>query len=95
MQRLFAWLQNFRRVLVRYERHLEMYLGFVQLECIVIPLRNYFRDGFYFPFVHSLTSNHFDRMFLTILRQLLIPPISGGHKKRQAINNLTAWLRSH
>lgn len=42
VERLFAWLQNFRRVLVRWERYLENYLGFVQLGCIVILLRNYF-----------------------------------------------------
>lgn len=42
VERLFAWLQNFRRIMVRYERHLQNYLGFVQLGCIVILLRNYF-----------------------------------------------------
>lgn len=42
VERLFAWLQNFRRITVRYERHLQNYLGFVQLGCIVILLRNYF-----------------------------------------------------
>lgn len=42
VERLFAWLQNFRRILVRYERHLENYLGFVQLGCVVIFLRSYF-----------------------------------------------------
>lgn len=42
VERLFAWLQNFRRILVRYERHLENYLGFVQLGCVVILLRYYF-----------------------------------------------------
>jgi transposase len=42
VERLFAWLQNFRRILVRHERHLENYLGFVQLGCIIILLRNYF-----------------------------------------------------
>lgn len=41
IERLFAWLGNFRRLVVRYERHLENYLGFVQLACIVILLRNY------------------------------------------------------
>ncbi len=42
VERLFAWLQNFRRVLVRYERYLANYLGFAQLGCAVILLRNYF-----------------------------------------------------
>lgn len=38
---LFAWLGNFRRPVIRYPRHLANYLGFVQLACIVILLRNY------------------------------------------------------
>ncbi len=42
IERVFAWLQNFRRVVVRYERYLDNYLGFVLLGCIVILLRNYF-----------------------------------------------------
>lgn len=41
IERLFAWLGNFRRVVMRYERHLENYLGFVQLGCIIILLRHY------------------------------------------------------
>jgi transposase len=39
IERLFAWLQNFHRILVRYEYHAENYLGFVQLECMMILLR--------------------------------------------------------
>jgi transposase len=39
IERLFAWLGNFRRLVVRYERRAENYLGFVQLGCIVILLR--------------------------------------------------------
>jgi transposase len=39
VERLFAWLGNFRRLVVRYERHLVNYLGFVHLGCIVILLR--------------------------------------------------------
>jgi transposase len=39
VERLFAWLQNFRRLVVRYEYHLENFLGMVQLGCIVILLR--------------------------------------------------------
>ncbi len=42
IERLFAWLQNFRRVLVRFDYHDANYLGFVHLACIVILLRNYF-----------------------------------------------------
>ena len=39
IERLFAWLSNFRRLIGRYERRAENYLGFVQLGCIVILLR--------------------------------------------------------
>ena len=42
IERLFAWVQNFRRVLVRFDYHDANYLGFVHLACIVILLRNYF-----------------------------------------------------
>jgi len=30
VERLFAWLGNFRRLVVRYERQAENYLGFVR-----------------------------------------------------------------
>ena len=42
IERLFAWLQNFRRIVVRYEYHADNYLGFVHLACMIILLRNYF-----------------------------------------------------
>ena len=41
VERLFAWRQNFRRILVRHEYHAENFLGFVQLGCIMILLRCY------------------------------------------------------
>ena len=41
IERLFAWLQNFRRILTRHERKAKNYLGFVQLGCIKILLRQY------------------------------------------------------
>jgi transposase len=41
IERLFAWLQNFRRLVVRYEYHPENFLGFVHLGCILILLRCY------------------------------------------------------
>ena len=40
IERLFAWLQNYRRLVTRYERHAANFLGFVQLGCIVILLRH-------------------------------------------------------
>jgi transposase len=39
IERLFAWLQNFRRLVVRYEYKEENFLGMAQLGCIVILLR--------------------------------------------------------
>jgi transposase len=41
IERLFAWLGNFKRVVMCYERYLENFLGFVQLGCIIILLRHY------------------------------------------------------
>ena len=40
VERLLAWLQNFRRLVTRYEYHAENFLAFVQLGCIVILLRH-------------------------------------------------------
>ena len=42
VERLFAWLQNFRRILVRHDRFLDNYLGFVHLGCMIILLRSCF-----------------------------------------------------
>jgi transposase len=42
VERLFAWLHNFRRIQTRHDRHAENYLGFVQLGCLVILLRTFF-----------------------------------------------------
>lgn len=39
VERLNAWLQNFRRLVTRYEYHAENFLGMVHLGCIVILLR--------------------------------------------------------
>jgi transposase len=39
VERLFAWLGNFRRLVVRYERKAQNYLGFVHLGCVTILLR--------------------------------------------------------
>jgi transposase len=40
IERLFAWLQNFRRLVVRYERHAENFLGMLHLACCLILLRH-------------------------------------------------------
>jgi transposase len=39
VERLFAWLQSFRRICVRREYHMQNFLGMVQLGCIVILSR--------------------------------------------------------
>ena len=40
IERLFAWLFNFRRVVVRYEYHAENFQGFVHLAAALILLRH-------------------------------------------------------
>ena len=40
IERLFAWLKNFRRLTSRWERHASNFLGMVQLGCVVILLRH-------------------------------------------------------
>jgi len=42
IERLFSWLQNFRRIATRNEFHLPNYLAFVELGSIIILLRNHF-----------------------------------------------------
>ena len=39
VERLFAWFQNFRRIVVRYERFAENFLGMLHLACCLILLR--------------------------------------------------------
>jgi transposase len=39
VQRLLAWLQWFRRLVTRYEYHIENFLGMVRLGCMRIMLR--------------------------------------------------------
>ena len=41
IERTNSWLQNFRRVVVRYEFHAELFLSFVQLACL-LPTRRRF-----------------------------------------------------
>ena len=38
VERLFAWLHNFRRLVTRWEYHIENFLGFVHLGCIKLLL---------------------------------------------------------
>ena len=41
VERLFAWLQNFRRIGTRFDYHASNYLGWVLLGSILILLRRY------------------------------------------------------
>ena len=46
IERLFAWLQNFRKCITRFEYYEENFLGFIHLACIIMFLK-YFWDDFY------------------------------------------------
>ena len=39
IERTNAWLQDFRRVLTRFDREITMYSAFVHLACIIIAVR--------------------------------------------------------
>ena len=39
IERLFAWLFNFRRLVVRFEYHIANFQGFLQLAAVIILLR--------------------------------------------------------
>ena len=41
VERLFAWLQNFRRLVTRWEHRAENFEGFIHLGCIMILLRHF------------------------------------------------------
>lgn len=41
IERSISWLQNFRRLVTRYEYHAQMFLGFVQAACMIIVLRQF------------------------------------------------------
>src|SRR5437667_5070433 len=40
IERLFAWLHNFRRLVTRWEFYEANFLGMLQLGCLIILLRN-------------------------------------------------------
>jgi transposase len=40
VERLFAWMHWFRRIVTRYEYHIENFLGMVQLGCVKLLLRH-------------------------------------------------------
>ena len=39
VERTFAWWGNFRRLVVRWEYHIQMYQAFINLACLMIILR--------------------------------------------------------
>jgi transposase len=41
IERTIAWLQNFRRLVVRYERKITMFQAFVHVACLIITLRQF------------------------------------------------------
>ena len=41
VERTFAWLGNFRRLVIRYERHIQMYQAFFHLACLIIVLNRF------------------------------------------------------
>jgi transposase len=40
VERLFAWMHKFRRLVVRWEYHIENFLGFVHLACLHLMLNH-------------------------------------------------------
>jgi transposase len=41
VERSIAWLFNFRRLVVRYERHAQLFHGLIQLACLYTILRRF------------------------------------------------------
>lgn len=41
IERTISWLQNFRRLVTRYEHHAHLFLGFLQLACLYTTLRRF------------------------------------------------------
>lgn len=41
IERSIAWLQNFRRLVTRYEHHAHLFFGFLQLACLYATLRHF------------------------------------------------------
>jgi len=67
VERLFAWLQNFRRLVVRYEYHLKNFLAMVQLGCMLSSFGGFWDDFYYFdhltPQPSFLTQIHPTNLF--------------------------------
>ena len=48
VEQLFAWMHNFRRLVTRWEYHVENFLGFVQLACLLRMFRHFLVSHFEF-----------------------------------------------
>jgi transposase len=41
IERSISWLQNFRRLVTRYEHHAHLFHGFAQLACLIVTLNRF------------------------------------------------------
>jgi len=41
VERSISWIQNFRRIVTRYEYHAHLFHGFVKLACLVVTLNRF------------------------------------------------------
>ena len=41
VERSISWLQNFRRLVTRYEYHAHLFHGFAQLACLIVTLKQF------------------------------------------------------
>ena len=41
IERSIGWLQNFRRLVTRYEYYAHLFHGFVQLACLIVVMRRF------------------------------------------------------
>src|SRR5208283_3021518 len=39
VERTFSWITNYRRIVVRYENHINMFVAFFQLACVMVTLK--------------------------------------------------------
>src|SRR4029077_4816697 len=49
VERTFAWVHSYRRVVTRFERRADLYDGFVHLACAFITLNRLVKKGFKKP----------------------------------------------
>jgi transposase len=40
VERIFAWMQNYRRLVTRWEYKIENFIGFVRLACVLMLLKH-------------------------------------------------------